>query len=225
MKLLAVVVVLVGGFWLWTNHERHALEHRLGGVASELAGRKVGVKCQGFWAAMVDIQERIGDVQFTNGRAGNSMFLTRGVCGHLRSFSSHRSHHDIDCLETIDWSTWSLENDFDAPCERHARPTVEAINTLTHESMHLRGFISESQAQCYAIELDAWTVMRLGGTEAEGDAVAAYLLALQPALPDDYQSANCRAGGAYDLWPATAAFPSESPPQLPPPTLIGQAAA
>ena len=41
------------------------------------------------------------------------------------------------------------------------------------------------------------------------------VLALQPALSAEYQSGECRAGGAYDLTPLTTAFPSESPPAIP----------
>jgi len=90
--------------------------------------------------------------------------------------------------------------------------------------MHLRGFVDEAQAQCYAIQADAWTVMRFAGTAAEGAAAAAYVLALQPLLPSEYQSSACRAGGSLDLWPATPAFPTEAPPQLPPASLVGPAA-
>jgi hypothetical protein len=82
--------------------------------------------------------------------------------------------------------------------------------------MHLRGITSEAQAQCYAIQGDAWTVVRLGGTPAEGAAAASYVLALQPGLSSEYQSSGCRAGGTLDLTPGTPAFPSESPPTVPP---------
>jgi hypothetical protein len=58
MKWLAVVAGLVLALWLWTNHQRHSTEHRLGTIASQLAGRRVGVRCQGFWAAMLDINDR-----------------------------------------------------------------------------------------------------------------------------------------------------------------------
>ena len=64
MKWLAVVAVLVVALWLWTNHQRHATEHHLGTIASQLAGRPVGVRCQGFWAAMLDINDRKGEVDF-----------------------------------------------------------------------------------------------------------------------------------------------------------------
>jgi hypothetical protein len=91
--------------------------------------------------------------------------------------------------------------------------------------MHLRGWADEAQAQCYAIQVVPWTVVRLGGTAAEGASVADFILALQAAMPDDYRSDACGAGGGLDLFPETPAFPAESPPQLPPPKLYGPALA
>lgn len=191
MRVAALLVVVVGGAWWWTGHERHATEHRLAAVATELAGRPVGVRCQGFWAAMVDIGQRTGEVDFSPGRPPDHMFLTRGVCGRLKGFLGKRSHGNLDCLASVDWAHWTLEAGFDAPCERHARSDAEAVNTLAHESMHLRGIESEAQAQCLAIQADAWTVVRLGGTADEGFAVTRLLLALQPALPPEYRFSSC----------------------------------
>ena len=188
MKVLAVVVVLGGALWLWTTHERNTTEHRLAGIASQLAGRHVGVECQGFWAAMLDIGNREGEVDFpASGEPPDHMFLTRDVCARLRSFDPHH----LDCLQSVDWSTWSIAEDFYGSCEKRTRKNVEAINTLTHESMHLRGIVNEAQAQCGAIRHDAWTVSQFGGTPEEGAAVARYMLALQPLLPSEYQFASC----------------------------------
>ena len=224
MKILAAVAIIVIGVWLWTGHTNAQNEHRLGTVASELAGRSVGVRCQGFWAALLDIQSRSGEVDFPEGRAPDHMFLTHGVCGRLRSFMGSHRHRNLDCLSAIDWSRFSFTVDYDAPCVRGVREDAEAVNTLAHESMHLRGFVSESQAQCYAIQEDAWTVVRMGGTEQQGDAVAELMLALQPGVPDEYQSSDCRTGGSLDLNPGTSAFPSESPPAPPAASLRGPAA-
>ena len=113
-----------------------------------------------------------------------------------------------------------MNADFDSPCARRAQRAVDAITTLTHESMHLRGWLGEAEAQCYAIQEDPWTVVRLGGTEAEGAAVAQLVLAEQPAMPSDYQSGDCRAGGALDLHPETPAFPAEAAAKLMPAGLL-----
>ena len=191
MRVAAVVIVVLVAGWGWTTCSRHRTEQRLATVASELAGRKVGVKCQGFWASMVDIGQRSGEVDFPPGRPPDHMFLVRGVCGRLKSFFDSRSHHDLDCLTSIDWDHWSFDDGFDAPCERNARGDAEAVNTLAHESMHLRGIQSESAAQCLAIQADAWTVARLGGTPDQGLAVARFVLALQPGVPPEYQFSSC----------------------------------
>jgi hypothetical protein len=215
LKTAAVIVVVLALVWLWTNHRRATTEHRLAGVASQLAGRQVGVRCQGFWASMLDIGQRTGEVDFPPDRPPDHMFLVRSVCGRLGRFVGGGSHRNLDCLAAIDWRAWTLESGFDGECERKARGDVEAINTLAHESTHLRGFTSEAQAQCYAIQADAWTAMQLGTTELQAEAVARFALALQPALPGEYQSSECRAGGSLDLAPLTAAFPSEVPPAIP----------
>jgi hypothetical protein len=191
VRAAAVLVVVLVGVWAWTVHSRRQTEHRLAGVATQLAGRDVGVKCQGFWAAMVDIGQRSGEVDFPAGRPPDHMFLTRGICGRLKHFLGSHSHHDLDCLTAIDWSHWSFVANFDAPCERGARGDAEAVNTLAHESMHLRGIQGEAAAQCLAIQADAWTVVRLGGTADQGLAVARFVLALQPGVPSEYQFGSC----------------------------------
>ena len=165
MKIAAAIIVAgVLGFWAWTHHERTVTEHRLEAVADVLAGRPVGVTCRGSGARCWTSTAVRARCSSRSGVRPDHMFLTRGVCGRLNAFIGARSHHDLDCLATIDWTRWSIDADYDGDCERHARADVEAINTLVHESMHLRGITSEAQAQCYAIQGDAWTVVRLGGT-------------------------------------------------------------
>jgi hypothetical protein len=191
VRFAAVLIVILVAAWGWTTYSRHRTEHRLAAVATELAGRDVGVKCQGFWAAMVDIGQRSGEVDFRPGRPPDHMFLTRGVCGRLKHFLGSHSHHDLDCLVSIDWAHWSFDADFNAPCEHDTRGDAEAVNTLAHESMHLRGIQSEAGAQCLAIQADAWTVVRLGGTPDQGLAVARFVYALQPGVPQEYQFGSC----------------------------------
>jgi hypothetical protein len=85
-------------------------------VASQLAGRTVGVRCQGFWASMLDIGQRTGEVDFPPDRPPDHMFLVRSVCGKLRHFVGAGSHGNLDCLETIDWRRWTVEAGFDGEC-------------------------------------------------------------------------------------------------------------
>ena len=211
--------------WLWVRHGRVANEHALGAVATELAGRPVAVRCQGFWSELLDINNRAGEVQFPDGHPANDTYLTRATCGALKRFRTASDHGELDCLQSVDWSRWTVPVDFHSPCSDRVRPAAEALLTLTHESMHLRGWADEAQAQCYAIQVVPWTVVRLGGTAAEGASVADFILALQAAMPTEYRSQACGAGGGLDLFPATPSFPAESPPQLPPPKLYGPALA
>jgi hypothetical protein len=192
VRWLLVLVVLVVVGWAWTHHDNAANEHALALVASEIAGRPVGVHCQGLFASLIDINDRKGEVQFPPGQPPDHMFLTRDTCGALKRFrTGHR---------------------------RLTLGAAEAINTLTHEAFHLRGITNEATTQCYAIQTDAWTVVQLGGTAAEGSAVASLVFAEQANMPSEYQSSDCRAGGSLDLHPETAAFPTETPPSLLPPT-------
>jgi len=223
VKFLAVVVLVGAGLWFW-QHQRHAaLEHRLAAVASELAGRPVHVGCQGFVAELVDVYERTGDVEFPDGHPADTTHLTRKTCGALDRFRSASSHPELECLRAFDWNSGPpgarIEND----CVRRAQSATNAITTLTHEAMHLRGWAAEAQAQCYAIQEDAWTVVRLGGTPEQGAALAQLALADQPGLPREYQSTQCVRGGALDLHPETPEFPSETVPALLPANLFGPA--
>jgi hypothetical protein len=223
VKVAAVVVVVIGALWFWRHQVGAANERALAEVATALAGRDVGVECQGFFAELVDVNARAGDVEFQGGRPPDHMFLTRKVCKALTSFRESSSHRQLDCLAEVDWSRWVPARDGASPCARRVRSTAEAINTLAHEAMHLRGFVNEAEAQCYAIQADAWTVGRLGGSSAEGEALARFVLAMQPLMPTEYQTAACRRGGALDLRPETPAFPAEAVPVPPPAGLRGPA--
>jgi hypothetical protein len=217
--------VLVAGGWTWERHGRAANEGTLAAVASDLAGRPVRIECQSLWADLADINGRLGDVPFPDGHPAAHTYLTRAICGRLGRFRSASSHPELVCLLAVDWSAWSWqsESDFYSPCAVRARPMTEALLTLSHESMHLRGWRDEVAAQCYGIEEVAYTVERLGGTLAEGKAVAQFALVMQPGMPDEYQSGECRAGGGLDLHPETPAFPAEDAPQPPPAGLYGPA--
>src|SRR5439155_12911910 len=113
----------------------------LAAVASELAGRPVGVQCQGFWSELVDIDNRSGDVPFPPGQLPDHMYLTRKVCGALKHFRTASSHPELDCLAAVDWSRWTPETNLGDPCAKHVLSEAQAINTLTHESMHLREIV------------------------------------------------------------------------------------
>lgn len=206
-KVAALLVVLaLAGFWAYTAHETAAAEKALAAIATPLAGRQVGIECQGFWAALLSVDGNLGHVTFPDGvHPEDRAHLTRSVCGRLRNFAAQRSK--IACLAGSDWSRASFADAIQSPCGRRAKPVAEAVLTLGHEAMHLRGIQAESVAQCYGIQEMPVVAVRLGGTPEDGAALAAYALALQPGMPENYRSSECHAGGRLDLHPETPEFP------------------
>ena len=224
MKLAVplILVLLVCGGWAFEQHSRSGNERALSGLASELAGRPVHVRCESFWHSIVNVSGNLGDVPFPNGRAASHTNVTRGMCKELARFRSHPERPELACLTQFDWSRFTGSGDPAATaCSEQANDMAEALVTLTHESMHLRGWADEAVAQCYGLQEVAFTVERLGGSREEGAAVASYLLSLQPFMPTDYQSSECAAGRSLDLHPETKAFPTEGIPAPPPAGLYG----
>src|SRR5918911_367564 len=123
MAKLAALAVFFGlvAFWGWQAHETHAAEQKLGAIATHLAQRPVRIECQGFWAALFDVNGRLGDVQFPDGvHPADHAYLTRGVCNRLRHFDAERTA----CLVGRDWSRSTLPEVFADACGERARPLV-----------------------------------------------------------------------------------------------------
>lgn len=218
MKLVAalVFVLLLLSGWAVERQARAGNEHALSTVASEVAGRNVHVQCQSLWKALVDVDSRLGDVPFPNGLASDHTHITRDMCGQLKRFRDGSARSDLDCLASIDWTRYQQNLDQAGACSQRADRTAEALMTLAHESMHLRGWMDEAAAQCYGLQELAYVTEQLGGSAEQARAVTAYLLARQGGMPTEYQSGECRAGGALDLHPDTPEFPAEAVPGVPP---------
>jgi hypothetical protein len=216
-RALVVIAVLLVAVWAWTKHARDVEQNALSAVAGRLAGRPVKVHCQSWLGQLVDVGGNSGHVDVDQyGRPAAKTDLIRSVCGLLHRFRTASTHPEIDCLLTVDWRQWSYNPDSAGSCAQRAGPMAGAINTLTHESMHMHGWLGEATAQCYAIQEDAWTARQLGATPDEGRAVAEFILAMQPGLPTEYQSGLCRPGAELDLHPETPEFPTETTPAPPP---------
>lgn len=174
--LLAVVAAL-GIAWLQARHTEAAAEHRAWNrIASELAGRNVGVHCQGFVAAEIDVTAEAGTVQFdAEGRPADHTDLKRDICSALARYSHDSATTAFACVEQ------------DVPCSRRIFADVQAVHTLAHESAHLGGQISESAAECQALRTTSYVAMRLGSDPAQAAAVGHYVYAhLYPNLPEAY---------------------------------------
>ena len=188
---VALVVVLLGvGAWAAEAHARSGTQRTASAVASELAGRPVSVRCQSLWADLLSINGNLGEVRFdAAGRPADSAWLTRATCGHLHRFiSSHGA--DLECLKTVDWSGFQW-NGPHTDCIDRAAAVGQAVVTLAHEAMHLRGIGSESQAQCLAERSAAWTVERLGGDPATGPLLERLARAWNASMPAEYRATGC----------------------------------
>jgi hypothetical protein len=194
-KLLAAGIVAVVAAFAWSKHEDRIHEQNsLARIASQIAGRPVGVHCPSFLGGLVDVHGEAGRVQFDdNGEPANHTDLAPETCDALRNFE----HVDFSCLD----------RNRDA-CGFKQFNAGWAAHTLAHESFHLRGFRDEGVAECYALQNTAFVAQQLG---------------LDPALardlqqwvydrgfrnePEDYQAPGCYRGGPLDLSPETPTFP------------------
>jgi hypothetical protein len=68
--------------------------------------------------------------------------------------------------------------------------------------------MDEAVTECRSLQTMARTAERLGATPAQAHALAAYARdANYERMPDRYQSAECRDGGALDLRPDDPVWP------------------
>jgi hypothetical protein len=195
VRVLAVVLLIVGALAAvgFARHEDRIREqNRLAAVASELAGRPVGVHCPGFLAALVDVRGEAGRVEFdAAGRPADHTNLAPSTCASLR----HLNRIDFTCLDRGD-------------CGYAAFKAAWAAHTLAHESFHLRGFQDEARTECYALQNTAFVAERLGVADAAARKLQTWIYVKgYPNEPDDYRSPDCRNGGPLDLRPGSPEFP------------------
>ncbi|HEU4448702.1 MAG TPA: hypothetical protein VFR63_01810 [Gaiellaceae bacterium] len=171
-------------------------EAALAGIASVIAGREVSVDCPGTLATLTEASAHDGSVRFfPDGRPDDEARLSSGTCARLSSFLAG-DVAGLDCLAR------------DGRCPEEVERLAVAVNVLSHESWHLRGERDEAVAQCFALQTNADTAVRLGATLGEARAIADYVARrVQPALPPGYRTSSCHDGGPLDLHPERAAWP------------------
>ena len=153
------------------------------------------VGCPGFFARLVEITPYGGWVQFDeHGRPASETFLSAGTCRRLERLWRAEAP-SFTCLSSH-------------TCSKEQLARIEAVLTLAHESWHLRGVMTESQTQCYAVQTVERTAGLLGVPLVDARLVAAWVAAADAAAPrDDYHSPDCRPGGGLDLRPETPGWP------------------
>ncbi len=195
MRLLAALLLIVGALAAvgFARHEdRIHQQNRLAVIASELAGRKVGVHCPGFLATLVDVRTEGGRVQFDgSGHPADHTDLSPSTCKALR----HLDRVDFTCIDRGD-------------CGYSQFNAGWAAHTLAHESFHLRGFQSEAITECYALQNTALVAERLGVPAEQAQKLQTWVyLRGYPNEPDEYRTSDCRDGGPLDLRPQSNEFP------------------
>jgi hypothetical protein len=195
VRLIAGLLVIVGALAAlgFARHEdRIRQQDRLAAIASDLAGRKVGIRCPGFLSSLVDTRGEGGRVQFdAAGNPADYAELSPDTCKALR----HTDRVDFSCLGRDVCGYKEFEAGW-------------AAHTLAHEAFHLRGFQDEGVTECYALQNTAFVAERLGVSTSYARKLQAWVYAEgYPNMPEDYRSSKCYDGGPLDLRPEHSEFP------------------
>lgn len=158
---------------------RHArAQDRLEAVARVLVGQPAQVHCQTFGETWTDAGGELGYVRWGPGGVPERRTLIkyepcRDLAAYRRGVPSRAD--DLPLAQVV------------------------AVHVLTHESMHMRGLTSESQAECAAVQRDALTATLLGADPAQARALARrYWREVYPRMPSEYVTGACAPGGAQD---------------------------
>lgn len=196
-RILACLACLAAlGFYLGPHRALEADEAELARIATVIAGRDVRISCPGTLAALTEASAQDGSVLFSSeGTPADEAKLSSGTCSKLRSLL----HGDVGALECLSRHR---------ACPVDVRKAAIAVNVLSHEAWHLAGVRDEAVTQCYALQTNAETAIRLGADRDGARALASYIgREVQPVLPADYRSSDCYDGGALDLNPERPSWP------------------
>jgi hypothetical protein len=217
------------------------LEAAAGAIASHVAGRPVSIRCEGDaeWPGLAD-SNVLGFVSFWSGRGPVDFAeLSPDVCRSLQSFAqaptkptkcttvTHVKRTVVKRMRTrvVRTVAYTTVTNPAAPCFANGRElthdapfwnsyfyTAEALQTLVHEAVHLKGDPVEAEAECFGMQWVSYAAQQLGDTADDGNAIAQwYATRLYPQRQTeapDYWSPECKPGGALDLTPADGVFPS-----------------
>ena len=165
-------------------------------VAARLTRQKPVVRC----TAVPLGSGELGVTPFVNGRPVGYFLLSSEVCAELAAFRRNHSSYDPAACTTN-------------ACLDRVAETVQAIQTISHESYHVLGWQSEAAAECYGMQSLWYTANRLGASVALSQELASwYWVHVYPlrrtSSHPEYWSAECRDGGKLDLRPTTHGWPS-----------------
>jgi len=196
-RIIACLAALAAlGFYFGPHRNLEADEAELAKIAGVIAGRDVGIACPGTLGTLTEVSAQDGSVVFSSdGKPADEARLSGDTCKTLRSFL-HGGVSGLGCLVQH------------GGCPLEVREAAIAVNVLSHEAWHLAGVRDEAATQCYALQTNAYTAIRLGASGDEARAISGFILReVQPALPADYRTRDCHDGGPLDLNPDEAFWP------------------
>ena len=183
---LGLVLVLLVPLFV-TERQWISTEQRLAAVSRGEAMNVLGIHCQRLGESLTYGGSDLGHVQFDadgfpTGPATLSYETCRGLAAYLGMSSRDRDSVPEDVMVSV--------------------------HVLSHETAHLTGIVSESEAECWAMQYDARTAVALGATPAQGQALAErYWREVYPRMSEAYRTDTCVAGGRLDrtkndgIWP------------------------
>jgi hypothetical protein len=195
---VAALLLSITGWWGLDRADRVGNEHRLEAIASQIAGRDVGVRCPGPLGRALGQDTLEGSVRFdAAGRPADDTRLRATSCAELDALAEGRRGKELSCTERAA-----------ILCGRRGAELAMAVDVLTHEAWHLRGIQDEARTECNSLQTMAGTAQALGATPAQAAALARGQLAEgYPRMPDRYRSEQCADGGPFDLHPDDPRWP------------------
>ena len=195
---VAVAVLILPAMWLVDTVQRMSLQGKLTPIASEIAGRQVGVRCPGWWGRLLSPGDTNAGVVAIDedGRMAGHTDLRTATCEELSALIGGGREQQLACVSRS------------TSCGDDAQQTAWAVNTLAHEAIHLRGILDEGITECYAVQHLAAAAQRLGATPAQAQNLA--LLHWEtgvPQLPQRYRAKDCGDGAPLDLRPNDPVWP------------------
>lgn len=212
------------------------LESVAGAIASTIAGRTVSVRCEGDtdWQTLASSagfasSNILGFVSFYDAQPVDFAELSPDTCRSLEAFAA-ATVKPTKCAQTTrrivrkNRRRRVVTSAVLGPCFVDGREisrdqsfwdayfyTASAIQTLVHESQHLKGDPIEAEAECYGMQWIAYAAQQLGDTADDAAAIAQYYATRvyperQTQTPE-YWSPECREGGALDLTPNDGNWP------------------
>ena len=126
----------------------------------------------------------------------------------LGEYDGYVARDNPDVAAIANHSCRSLASYAAGPKDNPALDEIAAVHLIAHESIHVNGYWSESEAECRAAQLNYLVAEELGATESQARALQArYFAEIYPNLREGYVSRECREGGSLDMFPDRTAFP------------------